>query len=172
MFRRLPDIFVKRPLDGLKTCCDEKTVGDTSYTLVDDDNIDADELPEKCLNDCIYARTGFSEPKFCFARGDLPVACGRNPPTTTPGTTTPETTTPEDLQCMASLPNVANGSHNCLEDGFGWPEGTVECQVTCDAEDGYRLKDPAKDSMICGPNNQWISEARYCGESILQTTYF
>ena len=82
--------FVKRPLDGLKVCCDEKTVGNTSYTLVDGDDI-LEELPERCLNDCVYARTGSSIPKFCFARGDLPVACGEpNPPTTT--TTTTRTT--------------------------------------------------------------------------------
>ena len=76
------------------------------------------------------------------------------------------------------MPNVANGFHNCswfpsalsawtqanfYQDQLGWPEGS-ECLVMCNAEDGYRLKDPTKDRMTCGPNNQWITEALYCGE--------
>merc|ERR1712080_756882 len=67
------------------------------------DELDAEELPEKCLNNCIYTPTGSSEPKFCFARGDLPVACRENPPptnipeTAVPDTTIPETTIPDTI---------------------------------------------------------------------------
>ena len=58
-------------------CCQEKRVGDTFYTLIDSnyDSFDG-EVPERCLNSCFYTITGTSEPKFCFARGELPVECG------------------------------------------------------------------------------------------------
>jgi hypothetical protein len=43
--------------------------------LLADDSF-AGGVPERCLNDCFYTVTGTSEPKFCFARGELPVECG------------------------------------------------------------------------------------------------
>jgi len=55
-------------------CCLEKKVGDTFYTRLDDDF--SGLVPDQCLNDCLYTITGTSEPKFCFARGELPVECG------------------------------------------------------------------------------------------------
>merc|ERR1712130_262149 len=56
-------------------CCQEKRVGDTFYTLLSDDSFSGG-VPERCLNDCLYTAIGTSEPKFCFARGELPVECG------------------------------------------------------------------------------------------------
>lgn len=56
-------------------CCLEKRVGDTFYTLLADDSFSGG-VPERCLNDCLYSVTGTSQPKFCFARGELPVECG------------------------------------------------------------------------------------------------
>ena len=58
-------------------CCREKRVGDTFYTLLIDDSFTGG-VPDRCLNDCIYSVTGTSEPKFCFARGELPVECEDN----------------------------------------------------------------------------------------------
>merc|ERR1711934_504812 len=58
-------------------CCREKRVGDTFYTLFIDDSFSGG-VPDRCLNDCIYSVTGTSEPKFCFARGELPVECEDN----------------------------------------------------------------------------------------------
>merc|ERR1712032_1616440 len=61
------------PMDDTE-CCLEKKVGDTFYTRLDDDF--SGLVPDQCLNDCLYTISGTSEPKFCFARGELPVECG------------------------------------------------------------------------------------------------
>ena len=59
----------------MEECCMEKRVGDTYYTLLVEESFSGG-VPERCLNDCLYTITGTSEPKFCFARGELPVECG------------------------------------------------------------------------------------------------
>ena len=48
-------------------CCQEKNVGNVSYTLLADQYIG--KLPDHCLNDCVYTIINSSSPKFCFARG-------------------------------------------------------------------------------------------------------
>ena len=59
----------------MEECCLEKRVGDTYYTLLVEESFSGG-VPDRCLNDCLYTITGTSEPKFCFARGELPVECG------------------------------------------------------------------------------------------------
>merc|ERR1712115_7880 len=59
-------------------CCQEKTVGGVSYSLLPEDFHGS--LPHQCLNSCVYTKTGKSSPKFCFARGDLATEC-RDPVT-------------------------------------------------------------------------------------------
>ena len=52
-------------------CCKEKRVGSTSYTLlthIHQPHLHG-ELPDKCLNNCIYTVTGASGPTFCFGKG-------------------------------------------------------------------------------------------------------
>merc|ERR1712055_436675 len=59
-------------------CCQEKTVGGVSYSLLP---VAFDgSLPHQCLTSCVYTKTGMSSPKFCFARGDLATEC-RDPVT-------------------------------------------------------------------------------------------
>ena len=60
------------PMDDSE-CCLEKKVGDTFYTRI---SFTGGLVQDQCLNDCLYTITGTSEPKFCFARGELPVECG------------------------------------------------------------------------------------------------
>ena len=49
-------------------CCQEKTVGGVSYSLLPEDFHGS--LPHQCLTSCVYTKTGMlSSPKFCFARG-------------------------------------------------------------------------------------------------------
>ena len=48
-------------------CCQEKNVGNVSYTLLADQYLG--KLPDHCLNDCVYTIINSSSPKFCFARG-------------------------------------------------------------------------------------------------------
>merc|ERR1719180_274863 len=70
-------VFVSgAPMDDSE-CCEEKQVGDTFYTRLDDDD-SFSGVPDQCLNDCLYTITGTSEPKFCFARGELPVECANS----------------------------------------------------------------------------------------------
>ena len=54
-------------------CCQEKNVGNVSYTLLADQYLG--KLPDQCLNDCVYTITNSSSPKFCFARGLLSSDC-------------------------------------------------------------------------------------------------
>merc|ERR1712055_644295 len=59
-------------------CCQEKTVGGVSYSLLP--GAFHGSLPHQCLTSCVYTKTGMlSSPKFCFARGDLATEC-RDPP--------------------------------------------------------------------------------------------
>ena len=54
-------------------CCKQKTVGDKSYYLVEME----DTSMYNCLAPCVYKIEGDDEGKmFCFASGDLEVACG------------------------------------------------------------------------------------------------
>merc|ERR1711990_1122913 len=57
-----------------KECCKEKRVGSTFYTL-DHQLYSHGELPNDCLNNCVYTVAGASSPKFCFGKGDLPTEC-------------------------------------------------------------------------------------------------
>jgi len=54
-------------------CCYKKTVGDVSYTLINDD--DSTTLSYRCLSNCVYEADNKPGSMFCFARGDLPVKC-------------------------------------------------------------------------------------------------
>ena len=71
----LPSVLISKvqaaPTDDSE-CCLEKRVGDIEYSLVD---VGSSLVPEQCLNNCVYSVTGTSEPRFCFARGELPVEC-------------------------------------------------------------------------------------------------
>ena len=54
-------------------CCKQKTVGDKSYYLAGME----DTSMYNCLAPCVYKLEGDDEGKmFCFASGDLEVACG------------------------------------------------------------------------------------------------
>merc|ERR1712172_44439 len=77
-----------------KGCCEEKKVGNVSYTLVP--HHDHTKLSPRCLNNCIYTVEGSATPKFCFEKGDLPTEClsDTTTPITTPTPTTTTTTTP------------------------------------------------------------------------------
>merc|ERR1711973_1075849 len=59
-------------------CCQEKTVGGVSYSLLPE--AFHGSLPHECLTSCVYTKTGMQSPKFCFARGDLATEC-RDPVT-------------------------------------------------------------------------------------------
>jgi len=54
-----------------KECCDTKTVGGVTYSLIGQ----MDTKMYNCLSDCIYMREGQEGQKFCFAMGDLQVEC-------------------------------------------------------------------------------------------------
>ena len=51
-------------------CCSRKMVGSVSYTLLLPENFHQ-ELPHRCLNDCVYTVSGTSSPKFCFGAGSI-----------------------------------------------------------------------------------------------------
>ena len=72
----LPSVLITEvqgaPTDDSE-CCLEKRVGDIEYSLVDVGS--SSPVPDQCLNNCVYSVTGTSEPRFCFARGELPVEC-------------------------------------------------------------------------------------------------
>merc|ERR1711936_668246 len=69
--------------DQAAECCQEKTVGGVSYSLLPE--AFHGSLPHQCLTSCVYTKTGIlSSPKFCFARGDLATEC-RDPPPPTEG---------------------------------------------------------------------------------------
>ena len=50
-------------------CCQEKTVGNISYTLLTNQYLG--KLPYQSLNNCVYTITNASSRYFCFARGLL-----------------------------------------------------------------------------------------------------
>merc|ERR550519_2358125 len=52
-------------------CCNEKTVGETVYTLVRE----GDTAQYGCRQNCIYQDMGNQGSMFCFRSGDLPVEC-------------------------------------------------------------------------------------------------
>jgi len=54
-----------------KECCDTKTVGEVTYTLVGR----MDTKMYNCMSDCIYQKEGMGGAKFCFAIGDQKVEC-------------------------------------------------------------------------------------------------
>merc|ERR1712013_499200 len=54
-----------------KECCDTKTVGGVTYSLIGQ----MDTKMYNCLSDCIYMKEGQEGGKFCFAMGDLQVEC-------------------------------------------------------------------------------------------------
>merc|ERR1711872_557953 len=63
------------PEDSVKDCCNEKTVGNTTYTLVPG-LPDPDKHPKTAKDGCIYTVKGdTSGQQFAFAHGDLPVEC-------------------------------------------------------------------------------------------------
>ena len=55
------------PQDFPIECCNRKTVGSVSYTLVPEPF--HGELPHQCKNNCIYTVSGTSSQKFCFKTG-------------------------------------------------------------------------------------------------------
>ena len=55
-------------------CCQEKKVGDISYTLYN--SKDTIKVPTKCSNSCVYNVKGQSSSKlYCFAPGKLQSEC-------------------------------------------------------------------------------------------------
>jgi hypothetical protein len=59
--------------DSVKNCCNQKTVGGVSYTLVPG-LPNRDTHPNHCIDGCIYHQDGTAN-KFCFGQGDLKVEC-------------------------------------------------------------------------------------------------
>jgi len=53
-------------------CCASKSVGNESYTLVNNSGL---LVPEECLVPCVYSRDGQPGNYFCFKSGSLPVTC-------------------------------------------------------------------------------------------------
>merc|ERR1712013_17878 len=53
-------------------CCESKTVGSYSYTLVEDET--ASEI-FGCKSLCVYKMDGMPDSRYCFKSGDLPVSC-------------------------------------------------------------------------------------------------
>jgi len=64
----------KREGDGNGKCCEEKTVGDILYTLVEGDKMD---MTKKfgCKDGCVYMADEDPIDRFCFKDGSLPVTC-------------------------------------------------------------------------------------------------
>ena len=53
-------------------CCESKTVGSNSYTLVENETASKDL---GCNSLCVYKMDGKPESRYCFKSGDLPVNC-------------------------------------------------------------------------------------------------
>ena len=61
--------------DSVKDCCNEKTVGNVTYTLAPG-LPDVDTHPKSAKDGCIYTVKGDpSGDKFAFGVGNLPVEC-------------------------------------------------------------------------------------------------
>merc|ERR1711915_106205 len=59
----------------VRGCCDSKTVGNSIYYLVNEQ----DTSRYGCLNDCIYEKAGEQGSRFCFSAGNLTSTCGPAP---------------------------------------------------------------------------------------------
>merc|ERR1712172_371541 len=68
-----PPIRQGYPWDIHEECCAQKVVGNVFYTLFHD--VFHGSIPQQCLNNCIYTKTGTSSPKYCFEKGDLQTEC-------------------------------------------------------------------------------------------------
>ena len=53
-----------------KECCAEKKVGSVDYTLWPAAAFHG-QIPDSCLNNCVYTITGTTNPKFCFKTGSV-----------------------------------------------------------------------------------------------------
>merc|ERR1719308_440582 len=53
-------------------CCESKTVGSNSYTLVENETASKDL---GCNSLCVYKMDGKPESRYCFKSGDMPVNC-------------------------------------------------------------------------------------------------
>eukprot|EP00092_Neocalanus_flemingeri_P091704 GFUD01116338.1.p1 GENE.GFUD01116338.1~~GFUD01116338.1.p1 ORF type:complete len:154 (+),score=12.12 GFUD01116338.1:25-486(+) len=68
------------PEESVANCCNEKTVGATTYTLVPG-LPDKDTHPNTAIDGCVYRKKGESGGnKFAFAHGDLAVECNDQAP--------------------------------------------------------------------------------------------
>ena len=65
-------------LANTERCCQRKTVGDKSYTLVESGG----GVPLACKSSCVYTEDDDPSKMFCFAPGYLTVTCHDIPPTT------------------------------------------------------------------------------------------
>ena len=59
-------------------CCQRKTVGDKSYTLVESGG----EVQPGCKSSCVYTEDDDPSKVFCFGPGDMSVTCHAMPPST------------------------------------------------------------------------------------------
>ena len=57
-----------------KECCAEKKVGSVDYTLWPAGAFQG-QIPDSCLNNCVYTITGTANPKFCFKTGSVTRLC-------------------------------------------------------------------------------------------------
>ena len=57
-----------------KECCTEKKVGSVDYTLWPGGAFQG-QIPDSCLNNCVYTITGTANPKFCFKTGSVTRLC-------------------------------------------------------------------------------------------------
>merc|ERR550539_1383518 len=58
-------------LSNPERCCERKTVGDKSYTLVESGG----EVPLGCKSSCVYTEDDDPNKMFCFAPGYMSVTC-------------------------------------------------------------------------------------------------
>ena len=79
-------------LASYERCCERKTVGDKSYTLVESGG----EVPPECRSSCVYSEDDDPSKMFCFAPGDKSVTCNAwwTPTTMPPGRCQPPSCPP------------------------------------------------------------------------------
>ena len=58
-------------LAGYEKCCERKTVGDKSYSLVKSGGT----VPPECINSCVYALDEDPSQNVCFAPGNETAIC-------------------------------------------------------------------------------------------------